>query len=160
MTADTDICMEMWWCVILFQNHCIVIVILYVWYQVIVLYSRGRRGWLLSWMWGYLDYCWGICRVDNVAHVEHLWISLIFHVPVSFCIFTVLTWSCEVGFGTCCTPCKCQLTNLCYFLCFLVCNTYVMTCLFVPLLLHWIEVTPNCFCRVPTLKCTACYWCL
>jgi hypothetical protein len=45
--------------------------------------------------------------------------------------------------------------NLCYLLQY-ICND----CLFVPSLLRWIEVTPNCFCRDPTVKCTACYWCL
>ena len=122
-----------------------------------LLYSRGSRGcyWdLLWWVWDDLD-CWGICRLPNVTHVEHPWISLTFCVPVSFFIFTVLPWICEVGFGTCCTHCRRQLMNLCYLLQY-ICND----CLFVPSLLHWIEVTPNCFWRDPTLQCTACYWCL
>lgn len=125
-----------------------------------LLYSRGSRGcyWdMLWWIWCCLD-CWGICRVPNVAHVEHPWISLTIPVPLSFFIFTVLRWSCEVGFGTCCTHCKRQRMNLCC----CCCNTYTVCddCLFVPWLLHWIQVTPNCFCRDPTVRCTACYWCL
>ena len=89
-----------------------------------LLYSRGSREcyWdiLWLWIWGDLD-CWGICRVLNVAHVEHPRISLTFRVPISFFIFTVLPWSCEVGFGTCCTRCKHQqISAIC-------CNTYVMT---------------------------------
>lgn len=57
-----------------------------------------------------------------MVHVEHPWISLTFRVPVSLFIFTVLPWSCEIGFGTCCTWCKrqCRISAVC-------CNTYVMT---------------------------------
>lgn len=38
---NTDLCMEMWWCVIMFWSHGIVFVILYVWPGVIYCIAEG-----------------------------------------------------------------------------------------------------------------------
>jgi hypothetical protein len=38
---NTDLCMEVWWCVIMFWSHGIVFVILYVWHQVIYCIAEG-----------------------------------------------------------------------------------------------------------------------
>lgn len=41
---NTDLCMEMWWCVIMFWSHGIVFVILCVWPQVIDCIAEASEG--------------------------------------------------------------------------------------------------------------------